>query len=130
MLPRGQGKTSLTAVLALFELLAGAEGAQVVVVAPDERQVYEVVTLATGKQQSSVVLAMGTPGPELEQTVLGRLRTYALDHPDDPLVCGGSTRRPGLRITPWTAAIAGSWPTRRVVTFSPGMGWRRACRRR
>jgi hypothetical protein len=24
--------------------------------------------------------------PELEQTVLGRLRTYALDHPDDPLV--------------------------------------------
>ena len=32
MLPRGQGKTSLTAVLALYELLAGVEGAQVVVV--------------------------------------------------------------------------------------------------
>jgi phage terminase large subunit-like protein len=130
MLPRGQGKSSLTAVLALYELLAGAEGAQVVVVATDERQagivhrvasrmvelhpdlearvqqyadaltvpargssfqvlpavpkrlegldftlaivdeagrvdqeVYEVVTLATGKQQSSVVLAIGTPGP-------------------------------------------------------------------
>jgi phage terminase large subunit-like protein len=44
------------------------------------------VTLATGKQQSSVVLAIGTPGPELEQTVLGRLRSYALDHPEDPLV--------------------------------------------
>ena len=153
MLPRGQGKSSLTAVLALYELVAGAEGAQVVVVATDERQagivhrvasrmvelhpelearvqqyadaltvpvrgsslqvlpavpkrlegldytlaivdeagrvdteVYEVVTLATGKQQSSVVLAIGTPGPELEQTVLGRLRTYALDHPQDPLV--------------------------------------------
>jgi phage terminase large subunit-like protein len=153
MLPRGQGKTSLTAVLALYELLAGPEGAQVVVVATDERQaglchraasrmvelhpaleyrvqqyadqltvpargssfqvlpavpkrlegldytlaivdeagrvdqeVYEVVTLATGKQQSSVVLAIGTPGPELEETVLGRLRTYALDHPEDPLV--------------------------------------------
>jgi phage terminase large subunit-like protein len=153
MLPRGQGKSSLTAVLALYELLAGAEGAQVVVVATDERQagivhrvasrmvelhpdlearvqqyadaltvpargssfqvlpavpkrlegldftlaivdeagrvdqeVYEVVALATGKQQSSVVLAIGTPGPELEQTVLGRLRTYALDHPADPLV--------------------------------------------
>jgi phage terminase large subunit-like protein len=153
MLPRGQGKTSLTAVLALFELLAGPEGAQVVVVATDERQaglcfraasrmvelhpalearvqvyadqltvpargasfqvlpavpkrlegldytlaivdeagrvdteVYEVVTLATGKQQSSVVLAIGTPGPELEQTVLGRLRTYAIDRPTDPLV--------------------------------------------
>jgi phage terminase large subunit-like protein len=153
MLPRGQGKTSLTAVLALYELLVGAEGAQVVVVATDERQagltfriavrmvelhqelearvqlyhdhmtvpargasfhvlpavpkrlegldytlalvdeagrvdqeVYEVVTLATGKQRSSVVLAIGTPGPELENTVLGRLRTYALDHPGDPLV--------------------------------------------
>ena len=141
MLPRGQGKSSLTAVLALSELLAGPEGAQVVVVATDERQaglchrvasrmvelhpelearvqqyadaltvpsrgssfqvlpavpkrlegldftlaivdeagrvdqeVYEVVSLATGKQQASVVLAIGTPGPELEQTVLGRLR--------------------------------------------------------
>jgi phage terminase large subunit-like protein len=38
MLPRGQGKSSLTVVLALYELLAGAEGAQVVVVATDERQ--------------------------------------------------------------------------------------------
>jgi phage terminase large subunit-like protein len=151
MLPRGQGKSSLTAVLALYELLAGAEGAQVVVVATDERQagivhrvasrmvelhpelevrvqqyadaltvpargssfqvlpavpkrlegldftlaivdeagrvdqeVYEVVALATGKQQASVVLAIGTPGPELDQTVLGRLRTHAIDHPDDP----------------------------------------------
>jgi phage terminase large subunit-like protein len=151
MLPRGQGKSSLTAVLALYELLAGAEGAQVVVVATDERQagivhrvasrmvelhpelegrvqqyadqltvpsrgssfqvlpavpkrlegldftmaivdeagrvdqeVYEVVAMATGKQQASVVLAIGTPGPELEHTVLGRLRAYAIDHPDDP----------------------------------------------
>src|SRR5215204_5852711 len=153
MLPRGQGKTSLTAILALYEILAGAEGAQVVVVATDERQaglchrvasrmvelhpdlegrvqqyadaltvpargssfqvlpamakrlegldytlaivdeagrvdeeVYEVVSLASGKQRASVVLAIGTPGPELEATVLGRLRTYAIDHPDDPLV--------------------------------------------
>jgi len=151
MLPRGQGKSSLTAVLALYELVAGAEGAQVVVVATDERQagivhrvasrmvelhpklearvqqyadaltvpargssfqvlpavpkrlegldftlaivdeagrvdqeVYEVVALATGKQQASVVLAIGTPGPELGHTVLGRLRTHAIDHPDDP----------------------------------------------
>jgi phage terminase large subunit-like protein len=140
-------------VLALYELLAGPEGAQVVVCATDERQaaltfriavrmvelhpeleqrvqlyhdhmtvpargssfqvlpavakrlegldytlalvdeagrvdqeVFEVVSLATGKQRSSVVLAIGTPGPELEETVLGRLRTYALDHPADPLV--------------------------------------------
>jgi phage terminase large subunit-like protein len=153
MLPRGQGKTSITAVLALYELLAGLEGAGVVVVATDERQaglchrqaarmvelhpdlerrvqvyadaltvptrgssfqvlpavpkrlegldftlaivdeaghvdqeVYEVVSLATGKQRSSVVLAIGTPGPDLHETVLGRLRTYTLEHPDDPLV--------------------------------------------
>jgi phage terminase large subunit-like protein len=153
MLPRGQGKTSLTAVLALYELLAGVEGAQVVVVATDERQaglcfraaarmvelhpelesrvqvyadqltvpargasfqvlpavpkrlegldytlaivdeagrveqeVFEVVTLATGKQKASMVLAIGTPGPELAETVLGRLRTYTIDHPADPLV--------------------------------------------
>jgi phage terminase large subunit-like protein len=152
MLPRGQGKSSLTAVLALYELLAGAEGAQVVGVATDERQagivhrvasrmvelhpalelrvqqyadqltvpargssfqvlpavpkrlegldftlaivdeagrvdqeVYEVVALATGKQKASVVLAIGTPGPELDNTVLGRLRTYCADHPEDPL---------------------------------------------
>jgi phage terminase large subunit-like protein len=51
-----------------------------------DQEVFEVVTLATGKQKASVVLAIGTPGPELEQTVLGRLRTYALDHPGDPLV--------------------------------------------
>jgi phage terminase large subunit-like protein len=44
------------------------------------------VSLAQGKQAASVVLAIGTPGPELENTVLGRLRTYALDHPDDQLV--------------------------------------------
>jgi phage terminase large subunit-like protein len=151
MLGRGNGKTSLTAVLALYELLLGVEGAQVV--ATDERQaglcfraasrmvelhpalearvqvyadqltvpargasftvlpavakrlegldytlaivdeagrvdqeVFEVVALATGKQKASMVLAIGTPGPELSQTVLGRLRTYALDHPEDPLV--------------------------------------------
>jgi hypothetical protein len=33
-----------------------------------------------------MVLAIGTPGPELEQTVLGRLRTYATDHPQDQMV--------------------------------------------
>jgi phage terminase large subunit-like protein len=137
MLPRGQGKTSLTAVLALYELLCGVEGAQVVVVATDERpaglcfraasrmvelhpdlesrvqlyadhmavpergasftvlpavpkrlegldytlaivdeagrvdqEVFEVVTLASGKQKASMVLAIGTPGPELDSTVL------------------------------------------------------------
>jgi phage terminase large subunit-like protein len=51
-----------------------------------DQEVNEVVSMATGKQRASVVLAIGTPGPELEQTVLGRLRTYALDHPDDQLV--------------------------------------------
>ena len=152
MLPRGSGKTSLTALLALYELMLGAEGAQVVVAACDERQaglcfnaarrmvelhpdlerrvqlyhdhlavpergasftvlpavakrlegldftlaiideagrvdrdVFEVVTLATGKQPASLVLAIGTPGPELSETVLGGLREYTADHPEDPL---------------------------------------------
>jgi phage terminase large subunit-like protein len=152
MLPRGQGKTSLVAVLALYELFAGEDGAQVVVVATDERQaglafraatrmvelnpelerrvqlfqdrmaipkrgasfqvlpavpkrlegldytlaildeagridreVFEVVTLATGKQRASVALAIGTPGPELDQSVLGGLRQYVTEHPDDQL---------------------------------------------
>jgi phage terminase large subunit-like protein len=38
MLPRGAGKTSLTAALALYDVLLGAEGASIVVVATDERQ--------------------------------------------------------------------------------------------
>jgi hypothetical protein len=51
-----------------------------------DQEVYEGVALATGKQKASVVLAIGTPGPELEQTVLGRLRTHAIDYPDDQLL--------------------------------------------
>jgi phage terminase large subunit-like protein len=152
MLPRGQGKTSLTALLALYELLCGAEGANIVVAACDERQagiclrqaqrmvelhpalsrrvqvyadqltvpargasfqvlpavakrlegldytlaiideagrvdreVFEVVALASGKQRASLVLAIGTPGPELADTVLGGLRQYTAEHPDDSL---------------------------------------------
>src|ERR687897_1973521 len=57
MLPRGQGKTSLTAVLALYELLAGADGAQVVVVATDERQAGLTFRIA---------LRMGEVNPGLE----------------------------------------------------------------
>jgi phage terminase large subunit-like protein len=49
-----------------------------------DRDVFEVVTLATGKQRASVALAIGTPGPELDQTVLGGLRQYVAEH-EDPL---------------------------------------------
>src|SRR4029453_7529679 len=38
MLPRGQGKSALVAALGLFDLMLGAEGASVVVVATDQRQ--------------------------------------------------------------------------------------------
>ena len=38
MLPRGQGKSSLTAALGLYDLFLGEEGASVVVAAVDERQ--------------------------------------------------------------------------------------------
>src|SRR4029450_987288 len=60
MLPRGQGKTSLTAVLALYELLLGAEGAQVVGVATDERQAGLTFRIA---------VRMVELNPELEQRV-------------------------------------------------------------
>jgi phage terminase large subunit-like protein len=51
-----------------------------------DQEVFEVVSLASGKQKASMVLAIGTPGPELEATVLGRLSTYSADHSADPLV--------------------------------------------
>lgn len=38
MMPRGQGKTTLLAALGLFDLFTGAEGANVDIVATDERQ--------------------------------------------------------------------------------------------
>ena len=65
-----------------------------------DQEVYEVVTLAAGKQLSSVVLAIGTPGLELEQTVLGRLRTYASTTQATHWWCGASIRLPGSRNIP------------------------------
>lgn len=150
MLPRGSGKTTLMAALALYLFFTRGEGANVVVVAVDERQatlafsaarrmvelsedlssrcyvyadklvlpltdstfsvlpaspaalegldyvaaivdeagvvnrdVFEVVQLAQGKREKSVLVAVGTPGPKLDDQVLLDLRTYARDHPDD-----------------------------------------------
>lgn len=150
MLPRGSGKTTLIAALALYRFFTGGEGANTVVVAVDERQatlafsvarrmvelsedlasrcyiyadklvipltdsvfqvlpaspaalegldyvtalvdecgvvnrdVFEVVQLAQGKRESSVLVAVGTPGPRLDDQVLLDLRNYAADHPED-----------------------------------------------
>lgn len=150
MFPRGQGKTTLNAAIALYRFFTGGEGANVVVVAVDERQaglafnaarrmvelnedlssrcqvfkdklvipttdsvfsclpaspaalegldyvlalvdeagvvnrdVFEVVQLAQGKREKSVLVAIGTPGPNLEDQVLLSLRDYHRDHPDD-----------------------------------------------
>jgi phage terminase large subunit-like protein len=194
VLPRGQGKASLVGVLALYELLAGAEGAQVVAVATDERQaglchrvasrmvelhpalenrvhlyadrlevpargssfqvlpavpkrlegldytlaivdeagrvdqeVYEVVALATGKQQASMVLAIGTPGPELENTVLGRLRTYALDHPDDPLVVWREHSAAGFEHHPVDCAHCWELANPAWATSWPATAWPPSC---
>jgi Phage Terminase len=153
MFPRGQGKTSLTAVLVLYELLAGPEGAQVVVVATDERQaglchraasrmvelhpaleqrvqqyadalivptrgasfqvlpavprrlkglglhlaivdeasrvdqeVYEAVSLCHWQTKDLRGVCHRDARPRAGADRAGRLRTYALDHPQDPLV--------------------------------------------
>ena len=150
MLPRGSGKTTLMAALGLYALFTRGEGANVVVVAVDERQaalafnaarrmveldeelssrvytykdhlrlpltdstfqtlpatpaalegldyvlaivdeagvvsrdVFEVVQLAQGKREKSVLVAIGTPGPNVEDQVLLSLRDYARDHPED-----------------------------------------------
>lgn len=150
MLPRGQGKTTLTAAVALYVFFCWGEAANVVCVAVDERQagllfnaarrmvelsddlssrcyvyadrlvlpltdstfqvlpaspaalegleyvfavvdeagvvkreVFEVVQLAQGKRERSVLVAMGTPGPDPNDQVLVDLRNYAAQHPED-----------------------------------------------
>ena len=47
------------------------------------RDSYEVLTLAQGKRERSTLVAIGTPGPNLEDQVLLDLRAYAAEHPDD-----------------------------------------------
>jgi phage terminase large subunit-like protein len=48
-----------------------------------DREVYEVVSLASGKRESSLVLGIGTPGPDPDNSVLLDMRNYAQEHPDD-----------------------------------------------
>ena len=151
MLPRGQGKTTLNAAIALYVMFCWGEGANVVVVAVDERQaalafnaarrmvelnedlssrchvykdrlylpltdstfqtlpatpaalegldyvlalvdeagvvnrdVFEVVQLAQGKRERSVLVAIGTPGPNASDSVLLDQREYAAQYPEDP----------------------------------------------
>ncbi|WP_338856630.1 terminase large subunit [Gordonia hongkongensis] len=150
MLPRGQGKTTLNAAIALYVFFTWGEAANVVCVAVDERQAgllfnaarrmvelsddlasrcyvyadklvlpltdstfqvlpaspaalegldfvfavvdeagvvrrdtFEVVQLAQGKRERSVVVAMGTPGPDPNDQVLVDLRNAAAEHPED-----------------------------------------------
>jgi len=149
-LPRGNGKSGLAAVLALYALFAdGVEGAQVLCVASDERQarivfnacrrmielderlservqvyqdriycpltdselrplpaepaalqgwdptlvivdelhvvtreVYDAMLLASGKRDTSLVLAISTPGDSTD-SVMWDLVTYGREHPED-----------------------------------------------
>ena len=74
-----------------------------------DQEVYEVVALATGKQKASVVLAIGTPGPELDQTVLGRLRDLRPRPPRRPAgglagALGRRVRGPPRRLPPLLGA--------------------------
>jgi len=150
MLPRGSGKTTLNAAIALYTFFTWGEGANVDVFAVDERQaglafsaakrivelsedlssrcyvyadklvlpltdstfqvmpaspaaaegrdsvlticdeagvinrdLFEVVQLAAGKRERSVLVAIGTPGPNLDDQVLLSLRDHHLEHPED-----------------------------------------------
>lgn len=67
---------------------AALEGLDYVAALVDEagvvsRDVFEVVQLAQGKREKSVLVAIGTPGPNLDDQVLLSLRDYARDHPED-----------------------------------------------
>jgi len=153
MLPRGQGKTTATASLGLYDLMLGGEGATVVIVATSkhqarlgfgaaarmvelhpelearvqvyadrlvvpargasfqvlpavpkllegldytlaildefgrmDREVYEVMVGASGKQPASTVVGIGTPPPDPAESVLTTIREYVADHPDDTSV--------------------------------------------
>lgn len=150
MLPRGSGKTTLNAAIALYVFFTWGEGANVDIFAVDERQaglafsaakrivelseelssrcyvyadklvipltdstfqvmpaspaaaegrdsvltivdeagvvnrdLYEVVALAAGKRERSVLVAIGTPGPKLDDQVLLSLREQYQEHPED-----------------------------------------------
>lgn len=95
-----------------------------------DREVYEVVSLASGKRESSLVLGIGTPGPDPDNSVLLDMRTYAASTPTTRRSCGGSPPRPGSRTIRWIAGTAGSWPTRPWVTSCSRTRWWRCCRRR
>jgi hypothetical protein len=45
-------------------------------------EVFEVVSLAAGKKPQSLVLVIGTPGPD-PGNVLARFRQHSIDHPED-----------------------------------------------
>lgn len=45
-------------------------------------EVFEVVSLAAGKKPQSLVLVIGTPGPDPDN-VLARFRQHSIDHPED-----------------------------------------------
>lgn len=47
------------------------------------RDSYEVLVLAQGKRERSTLVAIGTPGPNLDDQVLADLRNYAAEHRDD-----------------------------------------------
>ncbi len=47
------------------------------------RDVFETVQLAQGKRERSVLVAIGTPGPNKDDSVLLDQRTYAAAHPED-----------------------------------------------
>jgi len=48
-----------------------------------DRRVYEVVLAASGKRDTSLVLMIGTPSPDGDESVMWDLIEYGREHPDD-----------------------------------------------
>lgn len=78
MLPRGQGKSTLIAALAVFELMTGGEGASVVVAAVDERQ-------------AGIIFGIARRMVELNEDLLSRVQVFKAElkvpDRDATLVC-------------------------------------------
>lgn len=47
------------------------------------RDTWEVLNLAQGKREQSVLIGIGTPGPDPHDNVLADLRSYGRQHPED-----------------------------------------------
>ena len=94
------------------------------------RDSYEVLTLAQGKRERSTLVAIGTPGANLEDQVLLDLRAYAAEHPDDLSLVWREFSAAGFEDHPPDCAHCWELANRRWTTFCTATPYTPCCRRR